>query len=141
MESTETFSSQNTSGWLRPLFERLFGAFQDENWASFHHYLRKSGHFLGYGTVSLTFFRAWLYTLGRRMQPSLRAWRARAALLAIASTALVAGADEFHQTFLPGRTGLFSDVVLDTCGASALCLLVWFLRFRNCDRQPLPSDA
>lgn len=26
--------------------------------------------------------------------------------------------DEFHQTFITGRTGQFSDVIIDTIGAS-----------------------
>jgi hypothetical protein len=48
VESTGTFSSEHTSGWLRPILERLFGAFQDETWGEFHHALRKTGHFVGY---------------------------------------------------------------------------------------------
>ena len=143
-ESTETFSAANTSSWLRPIFERVLGAFQDANWDLFHHYLRKTGHFLGYGTVGLTFLHAWLYTLARRAQPLLLAWRMKATALAIVCTAVVAGADEFHQTFLPGRTGTPVDVALDTCGACALCLVVWIVRFRKApapDPEPLTADA
>src|ERR1700761_9773335 len=76
VESTGTFSSQNTSIWLRPIFERLFGAFQDDAWEAFHHLLRKSGHFIGYGTVGFTFLRAWLHMLGRQGVVSLVKWRA-----------------------------------------------------------------
>src|SRR6185437_1314779 len=83
IESTETFSAANTSGWLRPLFERVFGAFRDANWDLFHHYLRKTGHFLGYGTVGVTFLRAWLCTIGCNRHASLSAWRRRATALAI----------------------------------------------------------
>jgi VanZ family protein len=125
VESTGTFSSENTSSWLRPIFERLLGVFQDNNWDEFHHLLRKSGHFVGYGTVGFTFLRAWLHTLGRQGVGSLLAWRVEASVLAIISTAIVASGDEFHQTFLPGRTGLPEDVLLDTAGACTMCLLVW----------------
>ncbi len=55
------------------------------------------------------------------------AWRLQSTLLAIVSTAIVASCDEYHQTFLPGRTGSPYDVLLDTAGACALCLLVWLL--------------
>lgn len=127
VESTRTFSSQNTSSWLRPIFERLFGAFQDSTWDAFHHALRKCGHFIGYGTVGFTFLRAWLHTLGRRGVASLRAWRVESSVLAVFSTAIVASADEFHQTFLPGRTGTPVDVLLDSAGACTLCLLVWLI--------------
>ena len=125
VESTGTFSAQNTSSWLRPIFERVFGVFQDDNWNEFHHLLRKSGHFVGYGGVAFTFLRAWLHTLGRRGVGSLVSWRVEASVLAVFSTALVASGDEIHQTFLPGRTGTPVDVALDSAGACAMCLLVW----------------
>jgi VanZ family protein len=126
-ESTNTFSAENTSGWLRPLAERLFGAFQDARWDSFHHYLRKTGHFVGYGTVGFTFLRAWLHTLGRRGPSSLLSWRVEASILAVFSTAIVASGDEFHQTFIPSRTGTPVDVLLDTVGACSMCLIVWIV--------------
>jgi VanZ family protein len=130
-ESTGTFSSQNTSSWMRPIFERWFGAFQDDTWAAFHHALRKTGHFVGYGTVGFTFLRAWLHTLGLRGVASLRTWRIEASVLAIFSTAIVASGDEFHQTFLPGRTGSPVDVLLDSAGACTLCLVVWLVCWRK----------
>jgi VanZ family protein len=131
VESTETFSSQNTSSWLRPIFQYLVGAISDSTWDSFHHLLRKSGHFVGYGTVGFTFLRAWLHTLARsgwrRGPAALLSWRVEASILAIFSTAIVASCDEFHQTFLPGRTGSPVDVLLDTAGACTLCLIVWLV--------------
>jgi len=136
-ESTSTFSAQNTSSWLRPIFEHWFGPFTDANWDLFHHCLRKTGHFIGYGTVCFTFLRAWLYTLARRGPSSLLSWRLESSLLAVLSTAIVASCDEFHQTFLPGRTGTPVDVLLDTCGATALCLVVWLLCWTR--RQPQPA--
>jgi VanZ family protein len=130
-ESTSTFSSENTSSWLRPIVERWFGVFQDSTWDLFHHYLRKSGHFIGYGMVCLTFLRAWLRTLARRGRSTLLSWRLESSILAIFSTAIVASCDEFHQTFLPSRTGTPVDVLLDTAGATALCLLVWLICWRR----------
>lgn len=53
------------------------------------------------------------------------------ATLALLGTAMVAGADEFHQSFLSNRTGVSSDVLLDCCGAIVLLLLAYvFLRIR-----------
>jgi VanZ family protein len=75
-----------------------------------HHYLRKSGHFLGYGALGLAWLRAWWITLPRfRFLFD--------AELALVGTALVASWDEWHQTFLPNRTGSPWDVLLDCCGA------------------------
>src|SRR5579871_3109588 len=62
IESTNTFSARNTSSFLRPIFESILGRFTDPGWEVFHHYLRKTGHFVGYGTVGFTFLRAWLHT-------------------------------------------------------------------------------
>jgi VanZ family protein len=127
VESTNTFSSQSTSSWLLPIVERWFRHINDSSWNLYHHYLRKSGHFIGYGLVDFTFLRAWLHTLDRRTPTTLLSWRLKSTLLAIFSTALVASCDEFHQTFIPSRTGSPLDVLLDTTGACALCLLVWLL--------------
>jgi|ERR1017187_34277 VanZ family protein len=135
VESTDTFSAQNTSSWLRPILQHLFGAMSDNTWDSFHHYLRKSGHFVGYGTVGFTFLRAWLHTLGRHGPTSLRSRRLESSVLAVFSTAIVASGDEFHQTFLPSRTGTPIDVLLDTAGACVLCLLVWLVCWSRRTRE------
>ena len=121
-ESTEFLGADRTSHPLRWLFEHLFGQVSDELWETLHHLIRKSGHFVGYGLVALTWLRAWWLTLpdSNFLQD---------ALLALLGTAAVASADEFHQTFLPNRTGLARDVVLDCCGAIVLQLLVYlFMR-------------
>jgi VanZ family protein len=122
IESTPYLGADRTSRPLRWLFEHLFGAISEARWAIVHHAIRKSGHFVGYGLVALTWLRAWWMTL-----PNSNYFQD--ALLALLGTAAVASADEFHQTFLPNRTGLASDVLLDCCGAIALQLLVYlFLR-------------
>ena len=131
IESTNTFSADHTSQWLRPRLEDLFGHLRDSFWWWFHHLLRKTGHFIGYGLVALTWLRAWLLTLGRLTDMPRNRWRWSSVLLAIAATALVASADEWHQTFLPSRTGQVSDMLLDTLGASVTCGLVWLFVWRR----------
>ncbi len=126
VESTNTFSAQHTSGWLRPIFERIFGHVNEALWSVLHKAARKSGHFTGYGLVCLTFLRAWLLTLGRKAGLLLRAWRWRSQGLALACTVTVASLDEWHQTFIPSRTGSATDVLIDTTGATTLSLLLWF---------------
>lgn len=124
-ESTDTMSASHTSGWLRPWFEHVFGRFSDVLWGLLHHYARKTGHFVGYGTVCLTFVRGWLLTLGRRAGLKVRRWRLQGNGLGVASTAVVASLDEWHQTFVPSRTGTVHDVLLDTVGGIVACALVW----------------
>jgi VanZ family protein len=127
VESTAAMSSANTSRWLLPIWVKLFGPISPERWEVVHHYIRKSGHFVGYGLVSVGFFNAWRVTL----EPRQPAWppvswvRFRsAAALALLCTLLLASWDEWHQSFLPGRTSSARDVLLDFCGALAAHLVV-----------------
>jgi VanZ family protein len=126
-ESTATFSSANTKGWIRPWLERYFGHINDTVWEVGHRVARKSGHFTGYALLGLAWLRAWLLILA--LWPGLTWWRWRAVGLAIFGTFCVASLDEWHQTFLPSRTGLFSDVVLDTTGGATMCALVWLIHW------------
>jgi VanZ family protein len=120
-ESTMLFGADRTSGPLRWVWEHIFGHVSNHRWAILHHYIRKTGHFLGYGTMGLLWLRAWWMTLPR-------AGILLNALLALFGTALVASLDEFHQSFLPNRTGIPSDVLLDCCGAVVLLMLFLVLR-------------
>lgn len=123
IESTAMFSADNTSRWLLPLWVHLFGAISPAHWATVHHYIRKTGHFTGYGLVSLCFFHGWSRTLALTGRGLRNLW-IRSAVLAVGCTILVASADEFHQSFLPSRTGRPLDVGIDTCGAIAMQLLI-----------------
>ena len=136
IESTDTFSAAHTDSWLRPIVERLTGHLDDGLWANVHHLIRKTGHFCGFGLVCLTFLRAWLLTFARRTAWNIAAWRLRSCLFAILSTAMIASFDEWHQTFLPSRTGRFADVLLDTSGASLSCALVWLVCWMRAVRSP-----
>ena len=122
VESTPAFGSDRTSGPLRWLVQLFIGTIGDAAWDLLHYLIRKSGHFLGYGALGLVWLRAWRMTL-----PDAR-FLSRAGL-ALLGTALVASWDEWHQTFLPNRTGSPWDVLLDCCGALVMLLIVYvFLR-------------
>jgi VanZ family protein len=122
-ESTATMSAANTSRWLLPIWVHLFGPISAEHWDEVHHLIRKSGHFTGYGLVSICFFHGWRTTF-TTVQGRVRSMWRRSAFLAIACTLLIASADEFHQSFLPGRTSSPIDVGIDLCGAFTAQLLV-----------------
>lgn len=81
------------------------------------YYERKGAHmFLYFVLLGLLLFM---------LQPWITAAPKRAAA-AIAVCAVLAALDEFHQTFIPGRSGQPSDVLVDLMGAACF-LLVWFL--------------
>jgi len=118
IETTAWFGSDHTSSPLRAIYQAIFGPVSDARWDVIHHYTRKCGHLVGYGTLGLTWLRAWWMVL----RPSAFL---RCASLALACTALVASCDEWHQTFLPNRTGTPWDVMLDSCGATVAILMVY----------------
>ena len=67
--------------------------------------------------------------------------RGRSREIAVAATILVASADEFHQTFLPNRTGSLSDVLLDTAGALTLQLTLFLILHFNRSRHAQPMRS
>jgi VanZ family protein len=70
-------------------------------------------------------FRSWRATFPRL---STR-WCLQWAAVAFLSTALVASFDEWHQSFLPSRTGTFRDVVLDS-SAAVVAQIVLFITLK-----------
>ncbi|MGD0737365.1 MAG: VanZ family protein [Terracidiphilus sp.] len=118
VESTEMFGADHTSGPLRRLFEAIFGHVGDNRWDIIHHYVRKSGHFIGYGFIGLAWLRAWWFTLTHSRFLT-------DAVLALLGTALIASCDEWHQSYLPNRTSSVWDVLLDCTGAIVLQLIVY----------------
>jgi VanZ family protein len=116
VESTPYFGGDRTSSPLRHLWESLFGPVSDHTWHIIHILIRKSGHFVGFGSVGLTWLRAWWMTLPH-------ASFLRLEILAMIGTAIVASADEYHQSFLPNRTSSPRDVLLDCIGALVMMWL------------------
>jgi VanZ family protein len=58
---------------------------------------------------------------------SFAAWCAHWGTIAFLMTVLVAGLDEWHQTFLPSRTGTVRDVILDSSAAlvAQIVIFMW----------------
>jgi VanZ family protein len=75
-----------------------------------HFFIRKCAHFTEYFVFSLLILRA--IRAGRRETHLV--WAAVAILLVAGYAAL----DEFHQSFVPGRTPAITDVLIDTTGGA-----------------------
>jgi VanZ family protein len=121
IESTDTFSAERTGRFLYPLLHFLMGL-DLARFEVVHGYIRKCGHFVGYFALSFFLFRAWRATLRLPWAPR---WALRWATIAFFMSVLVASLDEWHQTFIPSRTGAFSDVVLDSFAALTAQLLIF----------------
>ena len=121
LESTDYLSSANTGNLLFGLLTSIFGQIDIHHFEIWHHYLRKTGHVVVYGILSLLLLRAWRATLART-----HGWNWRPAILAWLATAAVAAMDEWHQTFIPSRTGTIRDVALDSVAGLGFLLAAWF---------------
>jgi VanZ family protein len=121
IESSALLSAHNTGRILYPILHFLFGI-DRERFAEWHFYIRKGGHVVGYAILSILFFRAWRATLPAMSGAK---WVPRWATIAVLGTALVASLDEWHQSFIPSRTGRWQDVVLDTCAGVAAQILIF----------------
>ena len=120
------FSSQTapesdsiSRGLLRRLLALLLGRSPDQAMMRrFHHYLRKAAHFSIYALLGFCLSGGFHHQ--KRLPP---------VPAAIVLAALYAATDEFHQSFVPGRGPLLTDVLIDASGA-ALGALVMALLLR-----------
>ena len=92
-----------------------------------HYFVRKAAHMTEYFLLTLSLqlpLRAWFST---QLKTNFRI------LIGFAATVLFAALDEFHQTFVPGRSGNFTDVCIDSVGAAiaSFCLLIFYSLYQK----------
>jgi VanZ family protein len=103
--STGLGSAEHTSRFIGPFLHWLLPDASAETIAGLHFLIRKAAHFTEYAILALLLLRA----LGPGGFRSLG--------LALLIAAAYAGTDEFHQSFVAGRTPSLGDVLIDTGGA------------------------
>jgi len=123
IESTDWLSSSNTSRILYPLLHFLTSV-DPIRFLVWNYYIRKFGHVVGYFGLSLLLFRAWRATIPL---DHVYQWSIQWARISFFMTALVACLDEWHQAFIPSRTGNLHDVGLDSGAALAaqVAIFLW----------------
>lgn len=86
--------------------------------------VRKAAHMTEYAILTVLIYIA-LAADGVKYK-----WRP---LVAMAAVFIFACSDEFHQLFVPGRCGAFTDVLIDTAGAAiaVICCMVLDRRRKN----------
>jgi VanZ family protein len=114
--STDAFSASNTGGWLERITARLGHPLAPLTSDLINYVIRKIAHLTEYGILSALSFRA--------LRGGERRWRVRWSVGAVALAVFVASIDEFHQTFVPSRTGTWQDVVLDAGGAAIMQITI-----------------
>jgi len=84
----------------------------------------KALHFFIFGILSLHF----LFSI--KGKKSLQETRLKVFLLSLLLTITYAITDEYHQSFSPGRTPSFKDIIIDTSGAVTFLGVTYFLRLK-----------
>lgn len=125
--SSDSFSAGNTSRIIGPLVLWLFPNTSAETLATIHLVTRKAAHFTEYAIL------AWLAARAFRTSPR-PALANRWFLASLALVVVYALLDEYHQTFVPSRTGSIYDSFIDIIGGLAALLLI---RRRRKSREAL----
>lgn len=91
--------------------------------------IKNGGHFAGYALLAV----AYSFALPRHISQLLRG------VSAIALALLYALSDEFHQSFIPGRSASWIDILVDGLGATTAALL-WARYSPNSKSKPIISS-
>jgi VanZ family protein len=113
--STHAVTADNTGRLIIPILHWLFPSASPDGLARMHFLVRKCAHFTEYFILSLLILRG--IRAGRKENHL--AWAA----IALLAVACYASLDEFHQSFVPGRTAAVTDVMIDTTGGAVAQLV------------------
>jgi len=122
--STGGLSASNTSRIIRPVLLWLFPEISEERLALVHFIVRKAAHFTEYAVLALLAARAFL---GSSRDLLRRRWF----LSSLALVVVYALSDEYHQRFVPTRTGSVYDSLIDISGGLAALLLFLTIRHKR----------
>ena len=103
--------------------------------------VRKAAHVTEYFLLTLCIFlplKVWIPS--KKDRETGFPFFLRYLLPAFLLTVICAGADEFHQTFVPGRCGTPIDVLVDSVGVVIACITLLFFRYRINQKHKLRSS-
>lgn len=122
--STNEFSGAQTSRIIRPLLLWLFPNISEERIGLVHFIVRKAAHFSEYAVFALLAARAFATS-------SQQILRRGFFYFALALIFLYSLSDEFHQSFVPSRTGTIYDSLIDTAGGLTALVIYTIWRRRR----------
>lgn len=120
--STGAFTADNTSHVIIPVLKWLLPHATQQTLDTLHFFIRKCAHFTEYFILSLLILRG--------IRAGQKGTHLRWALTSILLIVAYASFDEFHQSFVPGRTAAVTDVMIDSFGGimaqvAAGLVMVW----------------
>ncbi len=113
-----------------PGFDDLSGEEQYEYAKKIDHPVRKTAHFTEYMILGLFV----LGTLYPKKEEKNKKSILINSFISFIIAAIYAGTDEFHQTFVPGRAGRLTDVLIDSSGALlgiTFVTMICLIRLKN----------
>jgi len=119
--SGDSASMAHSSHIFEPVMHWLFPRLAQARVEEIHYLFRKGMHMAEFSILALLL---WLAIRRSHITEDHR-WRWSQAGLSLAIVLLYAASDEFHQTFVSGRTGQVSDVMVDTTGGIIGLGLLW----------------
>lgn len=90
--------------------------------------VRKAAHMSEYAVLALLFLATYFAYSKREAGPGKIRFLSVCALLSVFGCACL---DEFHQLFVQGREGKFTDVLIDSAGAAVALLVAGLILFHN----------
>lgn len=129
--SSDNFNAGNTSRIIGPLVLWLFPNTSPETLLGIHIFTRKAAHFAEYAILAFLAARAFRSS----RSPALANRWFVASLALVVTYALL---DEYHQSFVPSRSGSIYDSLIDIAGGLTVLLL---LRWRSGTRRRSKFDS
>lgn len=134
--SADTQSTQRSSRLIEPFLRWLWPEIPPQKIEAVRWLVRKAAHMTEYGILAWLCWRA----LRRPVRGDVRPWSWRIAGCALLAVVLYAATDEWHQSFVPNRTGALLDVMIDTAGGVAGLGVVWLLARRGRNQFRMTND-
>ena len=134
LASTGEFSASNTSRIIGPLLRWLFPNISEEQLTLAQSITRKVAHFAEYAILAWLAARAFTTSSHQALR---RQWLLISLLLVVVYSL----SDEYHQSFVPSRTGSIYDSLIDISGGLAALLLYAFWRRRTRIRDERKADS
>lgn len=131
--STSLLSAEHTKKAIRAVLHWISPGATEDHLKLLNLIIRKLAHLTEYGCLAA--LTAWTTLVV--LPAAMRRWWF---LIGLITVAAVASLDEFHQSFIPNRTGAVTDVLIDiTGGLIALSLIAIWRNFAR--RSARPREA
>jgi VanZ family protein len=116
--STGSFGGSMTGWLLKELLSLVHIHVPEPAFEIVHFLIRKLAHCTEYGLFALLLYHSFTFRQPER-------WNSRSAVSAVIVAGLFSLTDEYHQSFVPGRTASIKDCGIDTFGALAGVVLLY----------------